>query len=394
MDEIIRHIPEEILAEVRKIREDIHRHPELAFHEHRTADAVIASLARSGVEIVARGVAGTGVVGKLAGEEPGSCVALRADMDALPIDEKTGLDYASRTPGVMHACGHDGHTAVLLGTARLLSGLREKFGGTVKFIFQPGEEKGNGADRMVQAGVLSDAPAVDAIFALHARPQIEAGQIELDPIPSAATNAFKIRVKGKGTHAAYPHLGIDPVAIGSQIVCALQQVAARQVAPYQAAVVTVGSFQAGAQGNIIPSEAVLRGTIRTRDPEVRTKAIESVRTIATGVAGALGAGCEVEIESGTPRVRNDERLNDLVRRVGERILGAENVLDAVDVTMGGEDFSFYLSEQGGVPGCLFRLGVETDQSIHTPGFDFGTAALEPGILMMANVALTYLSEKR
>jgi len=380
-----------ILAEIGSLREDIHRHPELAFEETRTARIVCDYLERAGVEVAARAVAGTGVVGLLRGERSGPCVALRADMDALPIEERSGLAYRSQNPGVMHACGHDGHTAVLLGAARLLAGVREQLPGCVKFIFQPGEEHGNGARRMVEAGVLTDAPAIGAIFALHARPQIGAGQIELDPVPGAATNPFELRVIGRGTHAAYPHLGIDPIVIGSQIVCALQQVVARRVAPGTAAVVSVGSFQAGQSGNIIPAQAILKGTIRTREPDVRKNVVEAVRGIACEVARALGGECQVEVEEGTPRLRNDPELMELVARVGMDILGEHNVIRHSQITMGAEDFSFYLEEQGGVPGCLFRLGVETDETIHTSGFDFGSAALEPGMLMMANVAIAYLS---
>jgi len=380
-----------ILAEIGSLREDIHRHPELAFEETRTARIVCDYLEGAGVEVTARAVAGTGVVGMLRGERPGPCVALRADMDALPIEEQSGLAYRSQNPGVMHACGHDGHTAVLLGAARLLAGVREQLPGCIKFIFQPGEECGNGARRMVEAGVLTDAPAIEAIFALHARPQIGAGQIELDPVPGAATNPFELRVIGRGTHAAYPHLGIDPIAIGSQIVCALQQVVARRVAPATAAVVSVGSFQAGQSGNVIPAQAILKGTIRTREPDVRKNVVEAVRGIACEVARALGGECRVELGEGTPRLRNDPELMELVARVGMDILGEHNVIRRSQITMGAEDFSFYLEEQGGVPGCLFRLGVETNEAIHTAGFDFGSAALEPGMLMMANVAIAYLS---
>jgi amidohydrolase len=311
-------------------------------------------------------------------------------MDALPIREKTGLPYASATDGEMHACGHDGHMAILLATARVLSGMREAILGVVKFIFQPGEERGGGARKMVEAGVLQN-PKVSAIFALHSRPQIEVGKIELDPVPGAASNPFEIRVIGKGCHAAYPHMGIDPIPIGCQIVTSLQQIVSRQVAPYQRAVVTVGAFHAGSRGNVIPEEAVLRGTIRTREPEVQKKVIGSVGKVAREIAGAFGAKVDVRIEDGSPRVANDLRLMELVRQVGVEVLGAGNVQDAKEATMGSEDFGCYLEEQGGVPGCLFRLGVETDEPVHSAQFDFGRRALESGILMMSNLAIRYLS---
>ena len=387
---VITSIDQELLEEARKIREDLHRNPELAFQERRTAGMVAKYLHALGLEVVTEGVAGTGVVGLLRGERPGRTVALRAELDALPIREKTGLPYASISEGEMHACGHDGHMAILLATARVLSGRREDFEGVVKFIFQPGEERGGGARKMVDAGVLQN-PKVAGIFALHARPQIRVGEIELDMVPGAASNPFEIRITGKGCHAAYPHMGIDPIPIGCLIVNSLQQVVSRQVAPFKRAVVTVGAFHAGSRGNVIPEEAVLRGTIRTRDPQVQKQVVESVGRITQEITGAFGAEADVRIESGTPRVANTPRLMELVRQVGTDVLGADKVKDAEEATMGAEDFGCYLEEQGGVPGCLFRLGVETDESVHSSRFDFGHQALEPGILMMSNLAIRYLS---
>jgi len=387
---VITSISTEILEEAREIREDLHKNPELAFQERRTAGMVAKYLHAQGLEVVTEGVAGTGVVGLLRGERPGRTVGLRAELDALPIKEKTGLPWASVSEGEMHACGHDGHMAILLATARVLSGRREDVQGIVKFIFQPGEERGGGARKMVEAGVL-DNPKVAGIFALHARPQIPMGEIELDLVPGAASNPFEIRIIGKGCHAAYPHMGIDPIPVGCLIVNSLQQVVSRQVAPYQRAVVTVGSFHAGSRGNVIPEEAVLRGTIRTRDPQVQKKVIGSVGRIAQEIAGAFGAKVDVRIERGTPRVANAPRLMELVRQVGVEVLGADKVKDAEENTMGAEDFGCYLEEQGGVPGCLFRLGVETDDPVHSARFDFGHRALEPGILMMSNLAIRCLS---
>lgn len=381
-----------VLAEAREIREDLHRHPELAYQERRTASLIVDRLHGRGVEVIAEGMAGTGVVGMLQGGRPGGCVGLRAEMDALPLIEKTGLEYASLNPGVMHACGHDGHMSILLASARVLASLKRDIPGTIKFIFQPGEESDGGAKKMVADGLLRDKPEIQAMFALHSRPQINPGQIELDPVPSAASNAFEIRVLGKSTHAAYPHKGTDPIAIGSQIVTALQQVVSRQVAPFDTVVVTVGSFKAGDSGNVIPPEALLRGTVRTRDPQIRDRVLESVTRIAKGCAEALGGQAQVEFKPGYPRVRNHPGLMELVRSVGIDLLGPENVLDAAEPTMGAEDFSFYLEEQGGVPGCMLRLGVQTDEPVHSAIFDFGHEALEPGILMMTNIAIRYLNE--
>jgi amidohydrolase len=386
----IQSVDAQFLHETRKIREDLHRHPELSFKEHRTAETVARQLADMGVDDVTSGVAGTGVVGLLRGGKPGGCVALRAELDALPIEERTGLPYASESQGVMHACGHDGHMAILLATARLLAGLRADLPGMVKFIFQPGEELGDGALKMAEAGVLRD-PGVDAIFALHTRPQVQPGQIELDEVPGAASNPFTIRVIGKGCHAAYPHMGVDPITVGCRIVDSLQQVVSRQVAPTWQAVVTVGTFRAGSRGNVIPEEALLRGTIRTRMPGVQERVVASVKRIAESTAAAFGARAEVRIEDGTPRVKNDPRLLGMVREVSRSILGEQSVVEAQEATMGADDFGYFLEEQGGVPGCLFRLGVETDHPVHSAKFDFGHRALEAGILMMSNLAIRYLS---
>jgi len=384
-------LPGELIEQADELRRRLHRHPELAFQEHQTARVLEEFLAGHGVEIAGRGLAGTGLVALVRGAAAGPCVALRADMDALPIREETGLEWASARDGVMHACGHDGHMALVATTAAWLARHRGELPGTVKFIFQPREEKGNGARLLVEQGVL-DAPPVAAIFAVHARPQLAAGQLQLCRVPSAATNPFTIEILGRGGHGAYPHLAVDPIAIGAQVVVALQQVVARQLPPGQPAVVTVGAFSAGEMGNVIPERARLRGTIRTRHPEVRRQAGEAVRRIAAGVAAALGGECRVEIEEGTPRVRNDDELLDLVEAVARPLLGDDNVLRQEAVTMGGEDFSFYLSEQGGVPGCLLWLGVETDEPIHTSRFDFGSTALAPGIRLLGELAYQALQK--
>jgi amidohydrolase len=390
MTAVIHKVKDEILSDAIGIRQDFHQYPEIAFEEKRTAEKIAQYLRSLGLEVT-ENIAQTGVMAVLQGARPGKTVALRADMDALPIQEETGLEYASRHEGLMHACGHDGHMAVLLATARLLSEMRQSIAGSVKFIFQPAEEISQGAQEMIAAGVLKNHPLPDAIFSFHARPQIKAGQIELDPIPSAATNGFDIRVIGKACHAAYPHLGVDPIVAGCQIVGALQQIVSRRTSPSEAVVVSVGSFQAGNRRNVIPAEARLQGTIRTRDPDVRKSVVDEVRQVAINCAQAMGAQAEVEIDQGTPRIYNSKQMLEFVRQVGQLVLGKESVLDADVATMGGEDFSYYLLEQGGVPGCMFRLGVETDVAVHTSMFDFGDRALEPGILMMSNIAIEFLS---
>ncbi len=382
------------MHEARKIREDLHRHPELSLHERRTFELIVEKLRGWHVDVAADSMAKTGVIGLIHGKRSGRTVALRAEMDALPIQENTKLPYSSIHPGIMHACGHDGHMAILLATAKLLSKLRNRFRGAVKLVFQPAEENGSGAKKMIRAGLLEHRPKIDAVFALHARPQVGVGRIELDSIPSASSDVFEIMVQGRGCHAAYPHLGTDPIVIGSHIVNALQQIVSRNVAPYHQAVVTVGCFQAGSRSNVIPDEAFLKGTIRTRHPQVRSKICKAVRRIAVECARALGAEARVKIKPGCHRVKNNPDLMNLVRKVGVRVLGAKNVLEARLATMGSEDFSYYLEEQGGVPGCLFRLGTGGKSFVHTPTFDFGHVALEPGILMMTNVAIQYLAGER
>ncbi len=390
MTRCIRDVDSVTLAWAERLRQELHRYPELAFNEHHTAAMVAEALRSLGLDAVHDGVAGTGVIGVLRGVRPGKTVALRADMDALAIDEDTGLAYASTRPGLMHACGHDGHTAVVLGAARLLTQQRAELAGQVKFIFQPAEEEGAGAKVLVTAGVLRDEPPIEAIFALHGRSEVPLGSIELDPIPSAATNPFDVRVQGVESHGAYPHRGIDPIPIAAQLVTALQQVVSRRVAPYESAVVTIGSFHAGAQRNVIPREAVLQGTIRTRDPAVQTRVVDEVRRIVTGTAAAFGARAEIQFLEGYPRVSNDPTLMELVRAVGRELLGSDNVHEAHEQTMGGEDFAYYLTEQGGVPGCMFSLGLGCRAQLHTAQFDFGAPALPYGILMLANLARQYL----
>ncbi len=389
MDDLMTSIDPDLLSRIRRVRERFHRKAEVSFDEHDTAAFLIEQLEQLPLDGLTTGVAGTGVVALLRGAGGGRTVAVRAEMDGLPIEERTGLEYSSADPGSMHACGHDGHMAIVLGLARLFCDMRQRLAGAVKFVFQPGEEEGAGARRVIQCGGLRD-PDVDAILAVHARPQIRAGQIELDEVPSAYADGFDVSIEGTSSHGAYPHLGRDAVLIASQVVCNLQQVVSRQVAPQQAAVVTVGAMGVGRARNVIADRAWLKGTIRTRHPEVRRKVIHAVEQIATRTAGALGGSATVDLQTGYPRVRNDPRLLALMRRLGRELFGPENVLESTDATMGADDFSYYLSEQGGVPGCLVRLGVETDQPLHTDGFDFGHRALEPGILLLANTCLAIL----
>jgi len=388
---LIESLSEQFLQDAEDIREDIHRHPELGYEEERTASLVSRLLEEAGLDQVRSGVGGTGVVGLLRGAKRGRTVALRADMDALPILEQTGLPYASENEGVMHACGHDGHVAVLLSVARLLADRRQSLPGDVKFIFQPAEEGGGGGRRMMQEGALDD-PHADAIFALHGYSGVEPGQIALSPTPTAAMLGFRMEIKGRGGHGSMPNTTVDPIMIGSEIVVAAQTVVSRETHPARPAVISFCAFQAGTKENIIPPEATLLGTIRAVEMDVLYELRAGLERIATGVAETLRGSVTIEdIGVPYPPVKNDPELLDLVRRVGTELLGRQNVVEMGEQRMGAEDFAFFLAEQGGVPGIFFRVGVRSDENLHTAQFDFGSEALEPAILMMANVANEFLA---
>jgi len=384
-------VPRKLLDKARRTREDLHRHPELGYREVRTCALVAERLRKLGLDEVRTGLAETGVVGLLRGGRPGGTVALRADMDALPIREETGLPYASVNDGVMHACGHDGHTAVLLAVAELLAKMRDGLPGNVKFLFQPAEEGGGGGLRMVADGCLAK-PRVDAVFALHARNTLKPGQIQLSLTPNAGVHGFVMDVTGKGGHGAYPHVCVDPIAIGAQIITAAQTIVSREVGPSEPAVLSFCVFQAGTKDNIIPETAHMEGTIRAMDARTLARIRRSLGRVARGVAKAMRGRVEFAELEIYPPVRNDPEMLELVRRVGVELLGGRNVLPEQEQRMGGEDFAFYLEDQGGAPGAMFALGIESDENLHTSRFDFGSAALEPGILMLANVALRALED--
>jgi len=392
-------ILDRIRDEVREYREHLHRNPELSLREFKTTEYIETRLREWGYTPFRVPGVDTGAVALLEGKaSPGTgrVVALRADIDALPITEETGTPYASRVRadflgrevGVMHACGHDGHTAIQLGVARALKEIEGEIPGTVKFIFQPGEEGGAGGRLMAEGGVLKD-PDVEAIFALHGRYSLPVGVIELADTPNASTDAFEIVVKGRGGHGAYPHTTLDPIPVAAQIVGALQTIVSRKLHPARPAVLTVGAFQAGTTYNVIPDEAQLKGTIRTLDNETRELAVDALESMARSVAEASGAEAEIRIVEGYPPVRCDRKLIEFVRAVACDLFGPGNVRDQADQTMGGEDFSYFLEDQGGVPGVIFRLGVECDENQHTPRFDFGSGAILPGLRVMSHIALRF-----
>ena len=377
-----------------ELRRAIHAHPELGEREHETASLVAERLRELGYD-VRTGVAGTGVVATLAGGRPGPVVAWRADMDALPITEETGLPFAStrtdtwggKEVGVMHACGHDVHTAIALGVAEVLAGedVRAELPGTVKLLFQPAEEgvphdRPYGAQRMVQEGALED-PRPDAVLGLHGTPYLEVGQVAALAGPAlAAADRFTIRVEGKQTHGAYPQDGVDPILVASHVVIALQAIASREVDTRQSVVVSVGKVEAGNRFNVIPASATLVGTIRTHEPAVRTRVHERVRAIAEGVAAAYRASAEVTFQGMTPATHNDPALRDRALPALIDAVGQEQLVSQLP-SMGGEDFAHLANE---VPGLYLFLGVAPPgeagtMALHTPTFSPDEGAIEVGI---------------
>ena len=367
-------------AELKTLRRDIHSHPELAFTETRTSSLVADKLGSWGIE-VHRGLAKTGVVGVIQGKKitSGKGVGLRADMDCLPINETGSVPYRSRHEGRMHACGHDGHTAMLLGTARYLAETRN-FDGTAYLIFQPAEESGGGGQVMVREGLFDRFPA-NEVYALHNWPGLPPGKIAVGTGPMmAATDEVQITVRGKGGHAAMPHLVVDPVVASAQIITALQTIASRNVEPTDAVVVSICSMQTSQVGafNVVPESVRLVGTVRSFRPETRELAERRLREIVTKVAEALGASAQVDYVRGYPATVNSAREAAFAAAVGERIFGKGNVLTDPTPTMGGEDFSYMLLERPGAYVFLGQGGGPGGCFLHNPSFDFNDDVIPLG----------------
>jgi amidohydrolase len=382
----------ELTPETIALRRELHQHPELGFQEFNTSRIVAERLRALGLT-VQTGIAGTGVIGLLTGSRPGKTVLLRADMDALPIEELNDVAYRSQVGGAMHACGHDGHTSGLLAVAKLLAGRRDEFAGTIKFCFQPCEESPpGGAKPMIEAGILEE-PHVDAVFGLHLWQSLSVGTVGVLAGPAMAnSDRFTIRIQGRGGHAAQPHLTVDATVVASQIVGALQTIIARNVSPLAAGVVTVGSLQAGTTYNVIADTAELKGTIRSFEAGLREALPARVEAIARGVAEALGATIEWEFLAGYPACVNDAALSELVRQAAAEVVGPAGVVTP-EPTMGGEDFAYFLQAR---PGCFFFVGSRNEErgltfGHHHPRFDIDEAALPIGIETLARVALRYLN---
>jgi len=378
----------EMQDEVAGWRRELHSNPELGFDVFKTADFVTAKLKEFGVDEVVTKIGRTGVVGVIRGRlGAGSAIGLRADMDALPINEATGRSYASTTPGVMHACGHDGHTAMLLGAAKYLAETRN-FAGSVAVIFQPAEEGGGGGNEMVKDGMM-ERFSIEKVFGLHNIPGLPIGQFATRPGPiMAATAEFTITIQGKGGHAAMPNRTIDPIVIGSQLVNALQTIASRSVDPVDSVVVSVTKFHGGDAYNVIPDKVQLAGTVRTLRKEVAAIAQERLRAIAAGVATAFGATVHVDYDSNYPVTQNHPEETAFASDVATAIAGEPNVHRAIPPVMGGEDFSYMLEAR---PGAFMFIGNGDTANLHHPGYDFNDEVIPHGVSYWVKLAETALA---
>jgi len=385
-------LTEVVFPEIVKFRRHFHQHPELSGQEVQTA-AFIASVLNKWNIPYQTGVGGHGIVAIINGNNPGKCVALRADMDALPVQEKTNLDFCSKDPDVMHACGHDAHIASLLGSAYILNNMKPEFSGSVKLIFQPSEETfPGGAIKMIEENVLKN-PDVDVIVGQHVLPQLKTGAVGMKAGRyMASTDEIYLTVTGRGGHGATPELNIDPVVIAAQIVVALQQIPSRFASPSIPTVLSFGRFIADGRTNIIPDKVTIDGTIRTFDEDWRNRAHVLIEQIATGIAASFGASCQVFIHKGYPFLVNNEKFTTLARNAAVQFLGEDNTID-LPVRMTAEDFAYY-SQQ--IPGVYYRLGVSDpvsglpDSNLHTATFDIDENALNTGASFMAYLAVDIL----
>ncbi len=384
LKERIQQLAKQYHPEFIAVRHHLHSHPELSYKEFETSKYIQQHLQKSGIPFEIK--AGTGVIGLLKGKNPGKrVIALRADMDALPITEANTVSYKSINEGIMHACGHDVHTTCLLGAAKILNELKNEWEGTIKLIFQPGEEKNpGGASLLIKEGVLEN-PKPQAIIALHVHPQLETGKFSFrGGQVMASADEIYITIKGKGGHAAAPHLTADTILIASQLVVTLQQIISRNNNPLSPSVLSITSFQGGFTTNVIPSEVKLMGTFRALDESWRSKAHELIRKQATALVTGMGAELDLHIDVGYPSVINDEKLTEKARALAEDFAGVANV-ETTEMRMGAEDFGFYTQR---IPGCFFRLGSGNMaqgiiSGVHTPTFNIDENAIETGMGMMA-----------
>lgn len=384
MIEKIKSLAKQYAPEFIDIRHHLHAHPELSYQEFETSKFVQRKLEELGIPFEIK--AATGVIGLIKGQNPEKRItALRADMDALPIKEENNIPYKSKNEGVMHACGHDVHTTCLLGAAKILNETKDKWEGTVKLIFQPGEEKNpGGASLLIKEGVLEN-PRPSSIFGLHVHPGLAVGKMSFrSGKVMASADELYITIKGKGGHAASPHFCIDPILIASHLIISLQQIVSRNNNPHNPTVLSITSVQGGSTTNVIPNEVRLKGTFRAMDEEWRFKAHDLIKKMATDLVHSMGGEIDLLIDVGYPSVYNNEALNEITRKKAEDFIGKANV-EETEARMGAEDFGYYTQQ---IPGCFYRLGVMNIEKgivsgVHTPTFNIDESAIETGMGMMA-----------
>lgn len=369
-------------------RRELHAHPEIAFREHRTAEFVARALAGFGIEVHS-GLAGTGIVGTLRRGGGGRAIALRADMDGLPMHEANDLPHRSQVPGAMHGCGHDGHMAMLLGAARELAE-RGRFDGVVHFVFQPAEENEGGGRVMVEEGLFDRFP-VEAVFGLHNWPGLPPGHMAVRPGPvMAAFDVFEVRLRGRGAHGAMPHLGVDPVVAAAEMISAFQTIVSRNVSPVEAAVVSVTQVQGGDTWNVIPEEVTLRGSARYFLPEVHRVVEEGMRRVASGVAGAFGATAEMDYRHRYPATVNDSRQTAVAARAAAEVVGPARLVADLPPSLASEDFAFMLQARPGCYACIGNGSADAARVLHSPHYDFNDGILPVGAAYWVRLAETIL----
>ena len=390
----IERLSTECFEEIRQIRRHLHQHPELSWEEFQTAEFICGKLEEYGIPFT-KGVAKTGIVGLIEGKNPSQkVIALRADMDALPVLEENEVEYRSVHPGKMHACGHDVHMACLLGASKILMNVRDRFEGSIKLIFQPSEETyPGGAVEMIREGVLKD-PDVSNVIGQHVINTVDSGKIGIKAGRyMASTDEFFLTVKGRGGHAATPEQVIDPILIASHVILALQQVVSRNANPITPTVISFGRIIGDGRTNIIPDEVTIDGTVRTYDESWRKSIHEKIASMASGVAESMGGTCETRISHGYPFLQNDEELTNGVREMAIEYLGEKNVVD-LEPRMTAEDFAYFANE---VPSCFYRLGIRNEKkgiisNLHTPTFNIDESSIETGMGLMAWLAVRALQQ--
>ena len=388
MHEKVTKLANRIAPEITRVRRHLHQHPELSWQEKETTNFIRRWLAEHGIEFRAAPEA-YGTLAIIPGSQQEPLVGLRADIDALPIAEQSDIPHRSQNHGVMHACGHDGHAANLMGAAWVLSQLREELPGSAVCVFQPAEEDGGGGRHLLDSGFLADLP-IQAFFALHAWPYIPTGTVGIRyGAMMSAIDDFKITVRGKAGHAAHPLAAVDPVWISAQIINAVQSLVTRERHGADPVVITIATIHGGTADNVIPAQVEMTGTIRTIRDETRERMVRRFGELVPSVAGSFGGTAAVEIEPGYPSLHNTARMVDLVAKVAEHVVGRDKIVELHEPSMGGEDFAYYLQKYSG---AMFRLGVGPNPPLHSDYFDFNDEALAIGISMMAGVAVRFLQE--